>query len=803
MSLRFDDDQRVLTLSVRDLVELGFRSGHLSLEIVRSAKRRLAEGRAVHEAWQTSRGLEDEAFEAEKSLRVQIRVGEWTVDVQGRVDGLSREGQRTLVEEVKSVALDHDRLFTTTVDDYPSYAAQVEVYLWMLGQLRHVEPVGRLVLVSLVDGSRHVLGVTASDEEIDGRIRRWLARVLDLRDDRIAWLRRRRDQSVPWPFDGERPGQAEGREHVHRSLDLGRVAMLEAPTGLGKTAAVLVAALRHAFAEGRQVFWATARTTQQSVAVETARRLIDAGLELRVVVITAKDKVCLNDVVDCRPETCRFAYLHHDKVQGSDLLQRVWGSRLAQREGLQGLGREFEVCPYQLASDAARNADLIIGDYNYAFDPDLGGATLFGEALERWVVVVDEAHQLVERARGYGSPAVRGAVARQARQGLAGVSGYARFVELCDEILALLRTVADSAAGTGREAVVELDARPWRRLVEQLDDVAVDYGVLKANQPAFDREAMDPWLDLARSVLRLADAIDRAGPETVSLVRHRSDPDVSLLCLDPSTLVGPRFAKLGGAALCSATLSPARFYRDLLGLGEEVEERSLAAPFPPGNRAVIVAPRVSTRFRDRQAHAPRTADLLQRVVAAVPGNVALYFPSFAMLEDLVERLDIGDRDLLRQRPGMTEGERAGWLAQLREAETPTVLAAALGGVFAEGVDLPGGALQAAVVIGPALPPIGLERQLLRDYYEERYGAGFAYASLIPGMTKVIQAAGRVVRGPEDRGVVVLVGQRFRWRDHAALLPDSWVVQNPDDPVAAVYTFFEVQGETPPGAGQVD
>ncbi|MFK7928183.1 MAG: helicase C-terminal domain-containing protein [Myxococcota bacterium] len=793
MSLRFDDAERVLTLSVRDLVELGFRSGHLSLDVVRSAKRRMAEGRAIHEAWQADRAVEDEAFEAEKTLKHRLQLCGWTVDLQGRVDGLTKEGGTTIVEEVKSVALPHGRLFQTEAGDYASYVAQLEIYLWMLVQLRHNEPVGRLVLVSLVDGAKHVLGVTASIAQIDGRVRSWLERVLRLRDDRIDWLRRRSAATVPWPFDGERPGQGQARAHVLDSLDGGRTAMVQAPTGLGKTAAVMVGALRHALSTGRQVFWATARTTQQSVAIDTARRLVEAGLPLRVVVITAKDKVCLNDVVSCRPEACPFAHLHYDKVDEDALMGRAWAAGLADRDIFQGIGRQFEVCPYQLASDVARNADLIIGDYNYAFDPDLGSNTLFGESLERWVVVVDEAHQLVERARGYGSPGVDGAIVRRARSALSSVSGYERFVELCDEISGALAAVEASAAGPWEsdEATVEVDARPWRRLVESLDDVAVDYGVLKAEHAAFDADR-DDWLDVARSVFRFADAIDRAGPETVSLVRRRRGVEVRLLCLDPSGLLKPRFEKLGGAVLCSATLCPSDFYEDLLGLrGAAI--CTLPSPFPPENCRVLVAPRVSTRYRDRSSHAPRTSALLQSIVRAVPGNVALYFPSFAMLDDLVDRIDLGERRLLRQERGLSEAERARWLSTLRQGGQPTVLAAVLGGLFAEGIDLPGGALQAAVIVGPALPPIGLERRLLREYYEERYQAGYRYASLIPGMTKVIQAAGRVVRGPNDRGVVVLVGRRFRWREHEALLPSAWQVETPEEPVAAVRAFFEADG----------
>ncbi len=291
-------------------------------------------------------------------------------------------------------------------------------------------------------------------------------------------------------------------------------------------------------------------------------------------------------------------------------------------------------------------------------------------------------------------------------------------------------------------------------------------------------------------MIRLAEGLERADPTVVAIASGGDDGGVRLCCLDPSTVLGPRIGRLGGFVACSATLGPLAFYRDMFGIpADRVDRIELPWPFPPEHRRVIVAPRVSTRFADRAAHAPRTATLLAGLVAATPGNVAIYFPSFAMLDDLVGRLALGDRELVAQRPDGTDADRDAALARLVAPGPPVVLAAVLGGVFAEGVDLPPGALAAAVIVGPGLPPVGLERDLLRDAYERRYGAGFAYASLIPGLTRVVQAAGRLVRGPEDIGCIVLVGQRFRWREVAALLPSWWSPDVPDDPVDAVCSFF--------------
>jgi len=198
---------------------------------------------------------------------------------------------------------------------------------------------------------------------------------------------------------------------------------------------------------------------------------------------------------------------------------------------------------------------------------------------------------------------------------------------------------------------------------------------------------------------------------------------------------------------------------------------------------------VSTAYRDRGPDADRTAGIIGRCVTATPGNVAVYFPSFAMLDDIVGRLDVAGRELLVQRRSMPDADRSEWLRRIASGGAPVVLAAVLGGIFAEGIDLPGGALRAVIVAGPALPPVGLERDLLRSYYERRYGTGFRYASLVPGMTRVVQAAGRLLRSADDRGVIVLVDRRFQWAEIAELMPEEWAVEASEDPSPAVAAFW--------------
>ena len=334
------------------------------------------------------------------------------------------------------------------------------------------------------------------------------------------------------------------------------------------------------------------------------------------------------------------------------------------------------------------------------------------------------------------------------------------------------------------------DRARWQALADEVDRVAIDYALLKAESPASWGTDDDRWLHLARQVLRMGQATELDDPEIVPIAMTTPGKEaLTLRCLDPSPWLGPQIELLGGFVGLSATLQPHAFHRDLLGLDpEKLDVVSVESSFPAENRKVIVVPRVSTAFRDREEQHPIIARLMARCIAEVPGNVACYFSSFAVLQDIIGRWEGLGRPILVQEPGMSTEAREALLAPLSGSE-PVVLAAVLGGIYAEGIDLPPGALSAVFICGPGLPPIGLEQDLLTELYEDKYGQGYAYASWIPGLTRVTQAAGRLIRRPEDRGVVVLFGRRFRFRDVNALLPTSFAPEIPDDPVVAVRDFF--------------
>jgi len=800
MTVRYDDDAKSIALSVRDLAEAGGPRGHLTLDVVQRSTRRAEQGREVHRVWQEAQQAKDDAYRAEVRLQHQVEIDGWTVTLQGRVDGLTDVAGHVVVEEVKSTALPSQRLYATDRDDWPSHIAQLEVYLWMLDAAHHASPVGRLVLVSVADGSQHVIGVPLDAIRVGEQVLGSLRHLVERREARLKWMKARREAVVPLPHEAWRPGQAEIAEAVRFGLEVERVQLVQAPTGLGKTAAVLHAVLTHAMASDKQVFWATARGTQQLAAWATLDRFRQAGLPLRVLQIRAKEKVCLNDVVACSPERCRYAEGYHDKVRGADAVPRLVTQGFVTPDALVTMGTDHTACPFALGIDLSEHVDVVIGDYNYVLDPGASIRRHFGDGPSKdWIVVVDEAHQLVDRARGWLSPVLELATIEAAITQLeASGHRYRPFLEPARRARGWLFAMVDRAplaSDTGDDlAEADVDGAPLQGIADDIDAVGLDYALLRHDDP-LPPDTEDTWQRLARQLLRLAERFAERDESSRGVVGTAYGKErVQLLNLDPSGYLGPRIQRLGGLVGCSATLSPPAFYRDLLGLPDDTTDHlDVPNPFPAENRPVVVLPRVSTLYRDRVAHAQRTADILSRVIEEVPGNTAVYFSSFAMLQDLAPRMALLGRRLLLQRPGMSEGDRKELLDKLRPLEPsdrPIVLCAVLGGLFAEGIDLPPGALDAVAVVGPALPPVGLERRLLRETFQERYGKGHRYASLVPGLTKVVQAAGRLVRGPEDRGVVLLVGARFRWRDVQAELPKDWALDVPVEPAAVVKAFFD-------------
>jgi DNA excision repair protein ERCC-2 len=802
---RFDPETLTIELGVADLLDtvllrhLGFGS--------RGGYERMWLGQAIHSQYQEEAMAGDGSYRREVALLCGFEHRGWTVRLHGRADGLRRRDDgAVVVEEIKSVR----RGASLSVAAREIYARQALLYAWMVSRGDPPPPTVRAELVLIEIGGSGVVReeLEADFAALEAGVRRRLNSLLrGYEAARQAGFRRRAwGEALRFPHSGTRVGQDEIVAAVAGALERGEHLLLQAPTGVGKTAAALFPALRHALLHDQRLFVLTAKTLQQEMAMSVLRRLggDGSGGGFRALRLRAKSKMCANDQILCHEEYCRFAKDYFAKLEASQLVARLSEQHtILEPDAIFAAARAEEVCPFEVSLDLAHRAQVVVCDYNYAFDPYVGLPAFAADAdLSDAILVIDEAHNLVDRGRGYYSPELGAAPARAAA---AAVGRGGEPVHRAAERLALrLAALIDQTVAGALE-----EMPPQTRAVEaplpedalwalrtEFDAVFVDYLEHQRQTKTFRPD--DPFVGLYFTLLRFLNGLlvaDHAFSRCVELGPN-DDARLRVLCKDPSRFLGAVINRSHATIALSATLSPPEFYRDLLGFDRErTEFHSLANPFPAENRRLVVDSTVATTWHERSANTERIAARLSAFADAVPGNCLALFPSYEFLAAVADRLECRSKRILVQRRVDSDAEREAILATLRGALLGDVLLLAVaGGVFAEGVDYPGDVLKAVAVVGPCLPGVSLEQELLKAYYQERFERGFEYAFVVPGMTRVVQAAGRLIRSATDQGVIALFDRRFLqppYRDH---LPADWVPEAGagglvGDPASAAEAFF--------------
>ncbi len=768
-------------------------------------------GQAVHRRVLSEALATIPGYAVEKSVRLSFPVDGFTAILDGRLDGRFEDEDGTVVvDEVKSVhfAEELPRLLGSPRLD--RFARQLQWYLLAVSRSEGRPVRGRLVLADIETGETRLLPVALDagevEEDLSGRVRAVLAEFFG--ELALAEAKAAEAGDLAFPFGRFRPGQREMAAAVARAVRDGEQLLVEAPTGIGKTAAALFPMLVEALRRGRKLYVLTSKTTQQEIFRKTLEAI--AASSARSVRLRAKERMCANGVVLCHEDHCAFAKDYAAKLDASGLVDRLLAvAPHLEPDVVFEASRAEEVCPFEVSLELAERADVVLGDYNYAFDPVVALSGLRDStALEGALLLVDEVHNLVDRGRSIWSPELAEAELRRLSQAIGTTSPKtaAAAQEAAAEVLAL---VLEAAAGLGDAA----DARgPATELVPldlaRLEDVRLSMESLLVRHLAdlrngAERVPDDPVLGLYFLFAGFHDVARRAAPsgrlvEAFDLIASRGPGGsrLSLLCKDPSRLLGETFDAAFATVGMSATLSPPEFYRDLLGLDpDRTSVLALPSPFPRENRAVVVAPGVDTTWKGRGAAMPRIARIVAEVAEACPGNVLALFPSYRFVDDVRALLPpLPGHRVLRPSDRSTELERNAVLDALRVEGSRVLLLAVSGGPFAEGVDYPGEMLHGVVVVSPALPQVRFEQERMRLYFDERYGRGFEYAYVIPGMTRVVQSAGRVIRSETDVGVIALVCRRFLQSPYRKFLPSHWYEESPDElstPEAgeAVRAFF--------------
>ena len=762
-----------LTLPIRRLVEFLLRTGSIDSRF--TGFDRALEGARLHRKLQRAAVKEYPDYQAEAALKQDYTCAGIAYTLEGRADGIftDKDGTPT-IDEIKTTTLPPEFI---TGEQSPEHWAQAQIYAAIYARQQGLPAMRvRLVYYQVDEDLEFTFNHDYSADALDAIVTDLLTQYAPWAKRSAEWQRMSRAsrQALPFPFASYRPGQRAMMNAVYKTCTEGGQLLCQAPTGIGKTMSVLFPALK-AVGEGGPIFYLTARGTTRAAA-ENALALLraaDPDLKLRSVTLTAKDKICLQEHRECTPEACPYANGYYDRVKAA-----LWDgldTHALTADALQALAHKHKVCPFELGLDLSLWCDVVVGDYNYLFDPVVHLMRFF-ETAGDYLFLIDEAHNLPGRARDMHSASLCKSVFYDAKKRLGkGKSSLKNALTKVNNIFIEWRHRCEEVLGDsrfGRTYFEKSRAEDFDRALTKLCE-PLEIWLDEHRDPGETHDALLQLYFDIRAWLRVADTFDNHFVLQISAVG--SEVRAAMLCLDPSDFLAADFAKGRAAVLFSATLAPAGYYKDLCGL-PDARAVALRSPFDPTNMGLWCARQVSTRYKDRADSIAKVSDLLAVMAAAQPGHYLAFFPSYSYLQQVWEDFTARypDQPTLCQESTMDEGQRTEFLAQFLARDGKPLLGfAVLGGVFGEGVDLTGESLIGVAVVSPGLPQIGPRQEQLRDYFEETRGAGFDYAYRYPGMNKVLQAAGRVIRTPQDRGVVLLIDDRFLAPDTRRLMPPHW------------------------------
>lgn len=770
-------DTYTVAISVRHLVEYVFLSGSIDTRL--NTVDAMHEGTKAHQRVQRTYGEQDHK---EVYVRADIAIDDLLFVVDGRCDGLLATEPILTIDEIKSTGGDLDRI---SGDGSPVHWAQAMFYAYMYA-MEHGEAQMRVQLTYVQTETEQERRFVreANIEELE----RFVLEVVGLYAP-YAQLRRRheqtRDESIQklaFPFDSYRAGQRKLAGAVYKTIDEGVRLFAKAPTGIGKTISTTFPTIK-AMGAGmvQRFYYLTARTTTRAAAEDAMLFMQSKGLHLHTVTLTAKSKICFQEEVRCEKEYCAYAEGYYDRVNGAVL--DILGNETAMtRTVIEEYARKHRVCPFEFSLDVAYAADGVICDYNYIFDPRISFKRQYAEQKKKTVLLVDEAHNLVDRAREMFSAELSKSSFLALQRELKGVhtEGYKAAKAVNDYFIALRKR--------SEEASYRVDKQLPEELVGLMDVFALaagqalaGVGLSGSGNASASGLLLDTYFE-AQNFIRTAKLFDERYIVYTELTK--SDVRLKLFCLDPSLLLEQMGKGYRSHIYFSATLSPVSYYMDMLGAGENDYTLSIPSPFSKEQLNVIIEP-LSTRYNDRNDSRLPIVKLLQRLINERPGNYFVFFPSYAYMnavyEAYMELVDwtepVGndnDVDVLLQKSDMSEEERDEFLASFQAGSKRTLIGfAVMGGIFSEGVDLTGDRLIGVIVVGVGLPQLGVERNMLKDYFNEHGKNGYDYAYVFPGMNKVLQAGGRLIRSETDSGTLVLIDDRYLQPQYQRLLPDEW------------------------------
>lgn len=755
-----------IKVSVRNLVEFILRTGDIDSGFVGSSNNRALEGTRIHKKVQSASG---EDYDSEVILKYDIEYEEYILSLEGRADGIIKENDTVTIDEIKSTAAPIEKID----EDYnPLHWAQAKCYAFIYAEQNQLSNINVQLTYYQID-----------TDEIKRIVKEFSFEELkefffDLIQKYFIWTEMqhrwniKRDASIKelsFPHEKYRKGQRELAVAAYKTIVNGKKLYAQAPTGIGKTISTAFPTIK-AMGEGHtsKIFYLTAKTITRTVAGEAFSLMRENGLNVKTIVLTAKDKICFKEKATCNPEACEYAKGHYDRVNDA-IMDILKNEDELNRETIEKYALKHCVCPFEFSLDLTLWADAVICDYNYVFDPSVSLKRFFAEKGGDYVFLIDEAHNLVDRAREmYSAELFKKPFLDFKREVKTTYPKLSKALNKINQYMLELKKKCDS---NGYYIKEELDGDIYYYLKKFIAECE-EY-LLKQKKAEMYEEHLSLYFE-ALAFTRICELYD---DKYITYVENLNrDVKLKLYCLDPSHLLKETLKKGKAAIFFSATLIPMDYHKNILGGEEDDYTIYLNSPFSVENRRILVADRISTKYRDREKSYIDIVEYINSVLNAKEGNYLIFFPSYQYMNKVHELFieKYPEYETYIQSPNMTEEEREDFLELFELDKGKNILGfCVLGGIFSEGIDLKHDRLIGVIVVGVGLPQICLERNIVKDYFNKVNNLGYEYSYMYPGMTKVLQASGRLIRTEEDRGVILLLDERFVYTNYQRLFPREW------------------------------
>lgn len=758
-------EKPIVRISVRNLVEFILQSGDLDNRRNTMDKEAMQKGSRLHRKIQKQMGSQ---YRPEVSLKRETEYEDVILVVEGRADGIQTEGDGVLIDEIKGIYGDPQLLEAPI----PVHRAQALCYARIYGEMEQLDK----IVVQMTYANLDTEQIRRFREELSMEyLVNWYQELTDAYHKWISYQlrwKKERNRSMeglefPFPY---REGQRKMVSSVYHSIVSEKQIFIQAPTGVGKTMSTIFPAVR-AVGEGKgeTIFYLTAKTITRTVAQEAFSILRERGLRFKTITITAKEKMCFLEKAECNPEACPYAKGHFDRV--NEAVYQLWTTKENfDRDCILEQAEKWKVCPFEMCLDLSVWMDGVICDYNYAFDPNVHLKRFFGEESRgKYIFLIDEAHNLAERGREmYSASICKEEVLEVKKLVKPFWPKLARALEKVNKLLLELKKECDKYQIQENQGVMPLYLMQVMGEMEQMLEEPPREGIAD--------EILDFYFSV-RDFLNISELVD----ENYVIYTEQGEDGrfrLKLFCVNPAENLKAYLEKGISAVFFSATLLPLTYYRKLLSCREDDYGIYVPSPFDREKRCILTGVDVSSRYTRRNYEEYRKlAAYIARMAWQKKGNYMVFFPSYKLMEEVrqvyEEEFSVDWVHCISQTASMDERAREEFLEEFQEREKTLIGFCVMGGVFSEGIDLMGKRLIGVAIVGTGIPQISHEREILKEFYDKKGENGFDYAYRFPGMNKVLQAAGRVIRTQEDVGCILLLDERFSEGEYQRLFPLEW------------------------------